>query len=41
MSGTVYMILGGILCGGSISVYACLIYHFQKRKKEIKRRWDL
>lgn len=41
MTGTIYMMLGGILSISSISIYVYLIYRFQKRKKEIKERWDL
>ena len=41
MTGTIYMMLGGILSIASISIYVYLIYPFQKRKKEIKERWDL
>lgn len=41
MTGTIYMMLGGILSIASISIYVYLIYSFQKRKKEIKERWDL
>lgn len=41
MTGTIYMMLGGILSIASISIYVYLIYRFQKRKKEIKERWDL
>lgn len=35
------MMLGGILSIASIGIYVYLIYRFQKRKKEIKERWDL
>lgn len=41
MTGTIYMMLGDILSIASISIYVYLIYRFQKRKKEIKERWDL
>lgn len=37
MTGTIYMMLGGILSIASISIYVYLIYRFQKRKRKLKK----